>query len=164
MAKTLSSASDEYVKLVAEAVAETGLNKQGVDFQVYNLLKAKGNVIKLQKANEIAELLSNREDLVVIAIYEKAFDKWDDKTKRLVIESYLSQVSYDSEKSRVNIGQEPTITITLGFYHKYDKLAVDTAELEQITLQQIRDEEEEEKKRKKAERAAQRSLNRRRKF
>ena len=40
MAKTLSEASAEYVKLVEEAVSETGLDRMGVDFQVYNLLKS----------------------------------------------------------------------------------------------------------------------------
>ena len=161
MARTLTIASDEYVKLVSEAVAETGLDRQGVDFQVYNLIKAKGSVIKLMKANEVSELLSNREDLVIVALYEEAFDKWDDKTKRLIIESYLTQISYDSDKGKVNIGQEPTITITLGFYHKYDKLAVEMAELEQLTLQQIRDEEEDRKKKEKEAKAAAKALRKR---
>ena len=57
--------------------------------------------------------------------------------------------SYDSEKDKLVIGGEPTITVPLGMYHKYEKLAVDMAELEQLTLQQIRDEEAEEKERQK---------------
>ena len=57
MAKTLSVASEEYVKLVNEVVAETGLDRMGVDFQVYNLLKTKNEVVRVQKANEIAEIL-----------------------------------------------------------------------------------------------------------
>jgi hypothetical protein len=151
MAKTLSEASAEYVKLVEEAVSETGLDRMGVDFQVYNLLKTKNEVVRVQKANEIAEILTNREDLVIVAIYEKAFDRVDDKTRRMWIESALTKVSYDTEKDKLVIGGEPAITVPLGMYHKYDKLAVDMAELEQLTLQQIRDEEEEEKERKKAE-------------
>ena len=151
MAKTLSEASAEYVKLVDEAVSETGLDRMGVDFQVYNLIKTKNEVVRVQKANEIAEILTNREDLVIVAVYEKAFDKVDEKTQRMWIESALTKVSYDNEKEKLVIGGEPTITIPLGMYHKYDKLAVDMAELEQLTLQQIRDEEEEEKERKKAE-------------
>ncbi len=154
MAKTLSSASEEYVKLLKEAVAETGLDRMGVDFQAFNLIKAKNQVVKVMKANEIAELLSNREDLVIVGIYEEAFDLVDEPTKRLWLESALSQVSYDSEKGRLNIGGEPTITVTLGFYHKYNEKAVELAELEQLTLQQIRDKEEEEKERRKAEKAA----------
>jgi hypothetical protein len=69
----------------------------------------------------------------------------------LWLESALTKVSYDTEKDKLVIGGEPTITVPLGMYHKYDKLAVDMAELEQLTLQQIRDEEEEEKERRKAE-------------
>lgn len=149
MAKTLSTASEEYVKLVEEAVSETGLDRMGVDFQVYNLLKTKNEVVRVQKANEIAEILTNREDLVIVAIYEKACDKVDTKTVRLWIEAALAKVSYDTEKDKLVIGGEPTLTIPLGMYHKYEKLAVDMAELEQLTLQQIRDEEEEEKQRQK---------------
>ena len=151
MAKTLSEASEDYVKLVEEVVAETGLDRMGVDFQVYNLLKTKNEVVRVQKANEIAEILTNREDLVIVSIFEKAFDKVDAKTQRLWVEAALAKVSYDTEKDKLVIGGEPTLTIPLGMYHKYDKLAVDMAELEQLTLQQIRDEEEEEKERKKAE-------------
>ncbi len=149
MAKTLSVASEEYVKLVNEVVAETGLDRMGVDFQVYNLLKTKNEVVRVQKANEIAEILTNREDLVIVAIYEKAFDKVDVKAQRIWLESALAKVSYDSEKDKLVIGGEPTLTIPLGMYHKYDKLAVDMAELEQLTLQQIRDEEAEEKEKQK---------------
>jgi hypothetical protein len=67
----------------------------------------------------------------------------------LWIEAALAKVSYDTEKDKLVIGGEPTLTIPLGMYHKYEKLAVDMAELEQLTLQQIRDEEEEEKQRQK---------------
>ena len=151
MAKTLSEASEDYVKLVEEVVAETGLDRMGVDFQVYNLLKTKNEVVRVQKANEIAEILTNREDLVIVSIFEKAFDKVDVKTQRLWTEAALAKVSYDTEKDKLVIGGEPTLTIPLGMYHKYDKLAVDMAELEQLTLQQIRDEEEEEKERRKSE-------------
>lgn len=150
MAKTLSSASEEYVKLVKEAVAETGLDRMGVDFQVFNLIKANNSVTKIMKANEITELMTNRDDLVIVGIYERAFDLVDDKTRRMWLESALSQVSYDNEKGKILIGKEPTITVTLGFYHKYDNVAVQMAELEQLTLQQIKDEDEEKKEQQKA--------------
>lgn len=158
MAKTLSTASEEYVKLVEEAVAENS-NLQFIDFQVFNLVRAKNSMVKVMKANEIAELLSNREDLVIVGIYEKGFDRLDDERKRLLIEMALSQVSYDSEKEKVNIGAEPAINLTLGFYHKYHDTAVEVAELEQLTLQQIADEEKEEKERKKAEKASKKPFN-----
>ena len=149
MAKTLSEASEEYVKLVEDAVAETGLDRMGVDFQVYDLLKTKNEVVRVSRANEIAEILSNREDLVIVAICENAFSRVDERTQRLWIESALTKVSYDSEKEKLVIGGEPTIVVPLGMYHKYGNVAVDMAELEQLTLQQIRDEEAEEKERRK---------------
>ena len=153
MAKTLTAASEEYVKLVEDIVGDNH-NLSFIDFQVFNLVRAKNSMVKVMKANEIAELLSNREDLVIVGIYEHGFDMLDEQSKKLLIEMALSQVSYDTEKQKVNIGGEPAISLTLGFYHKYHDEAVRVAELEQLTLQQRKDQEEEEKERKKAEKAS----------
>ena len=89
MAKTLSTASEEYVKLVEEAVSETGLDRMGVDFQVYNMLNPKKEIIRVQRANEVAEILSNRQDLVIISIAEEIFDMVDEKTRRMWVEDAL---------------------------------------------------------------------------
>lgn len=151
MARTLSEASSEYVKLVEDSVAETGLDRMGVDFQVYNMLNPKKEVIRIQRASEVAEILSNRSDLVIVVIAEEIFDKVDDKTKRLWIEDALSNVAYDSEKEKILIGKEPMVSTTLGMYHKYGQLSIEMAELRLLTLQQYLDEKKEEEDRKKAE-------------
>ena len=111
MAKTLSEASEEYVKLVEEAVSETGLDRMGVDFQVYNMLNPKKEIIRVQRANEVAEILSNRQDLVIVSIAEEIFDMVDEKTRRMWVEDALSNVSYDSEKEKLLIGKDRLITI-----------------------------------------------------
>lgn len=151
MAKTLSVASEEYVKLVNEVVAETGLDRMGVDFQVYNILNPKKEVIKVQRANEVAEILSNRQDLVIISIAEEIFDLVDEKTRRLWAEDALSNVSYDSEKEKLLIGKEPMISTTFGMYNKYGQLSIDMAELKILTLEQYLDKKKEEEERKKEE-------------
>ena len=151
MAKTLSTASDDYVKLVEDAVAETGLDRMGVDFQVYNMLNPKKEIIRIQRASEVAEILSNRSDLVIVVIAEEIFDKVDEKTRRIWLEDALSNVSYDTEKDKILIGKEPMLSTTLGMYHKYGNLSIEMAELRLLTLQQYLDEKKEEEDRKKAE-------------
>ena len=151
MAKTLSAASEEYVKLVEEAVAETGHDRKGVDFKVYNMLNARKEVIKVQRANEAAEILSNGQDVVIISIAEEIFDLVDEKTRRLWVEDALSNVSYDSEKEKLLIGKEPMISTTFGMYNKYGQLSIDMAELKLLTLEQYLDKKKEEEERKKEE-------------
>lgn len=151
--KNLAQASPEYVELV-KSVAKSKSNLSYIDFQVYNLLRSKKDVIKVQKANELVELALEKEDLIVVSIYEKAFDMVDDETKRLWVENALNPVRYDIEKDKVTIGGEPTITVDLGMYHTYKGVIVEKLELAALTLQQIADEE---KARKEQEKAAKKS-------
>lgn len=148
--KNLTNASPEYEELVKEVVRErTDLNGY-VEFKVFNLIKSKKEVCKVQKASEIVELALEMEDVVCLSIYEAAFDRCDDQTKRLWIENALAPVHYDMEKDKVVIGGEPTITVPLGMYHKYKDIIIQKLELAALTLQQIEDEE----KRRKAEEKA----------
>lgn len=147
MAK-LTMASPEIEKLVNEVASEMGLTQMGVEFQALNCKKAK-EIVKVSKANEVTEILSNRETLVVVIVYEEAFDRVDEKTKWMWIRMALDCVSYDGEKDKVNL-TTPTITVPLGFYQKYGNVAVQNAELALLTIQIIQDEE---KARKEAEKA-----------
>ena len=147
--KKLTQASPEYIELVKQ-VAKTKASFEYLDIQVYNLRKSKKEVIKVQKASELVELALDKEDLIVVSLYERAFDMVDDETKRLWIENALNSVRYDLEKERVIIGDEPTITVSLGMYHTYKDVIIQKLELAALTLQQIEDEE----KRRKAEEKA----------
>lgn len=148
--KNLTVASPEYEDLVKEVVKERTDLSGYVEFKVFNIKKSKKDVTKVQKANEIVELALDMEDVIVISIYEAAFDRCDEQTKRLWIENALAPVHYDLEKDKVVIGGEPTITVSLGMYHKYKDIIIQKLELAALTLQQI---EDEEKKRKAEEKA-----------
>lgn len=148
--KNLTIASPEYEELVKEVVKERTDLSGYVEFKVFNIKKSKKDVTKVQKANEIVELALDMEDVVVLSIYEDAFDRCDDQTKRLWIENALAPVHYDMEKDKVVIGGEPTITVSLGMYHKYKDIIIQKLELAALTLQQI---EDEERKRKEDEKA-----------
>lgn len=147
MAK-LTMASPELEKLVQEVAEEMGLTQMGVEFQALNVKKSK-EIIKVSKANEVTEILSDKENLVVVIAYEEAFDRVDEKTRWMWIRMALDCVSYDSEKDKISLST-PTITVPLGFYQKYGNVAVQNAELALLTIQQIQDEE---KQRKEAEKA-----------
>lgn len=149
--KNLAAASPEYVELV-KTVAKTKANLNYIDFQVFNLLKSKKDVIKVQKANEIVELALDKEDVVVVSIYERAFDMVDDETKRLWIENALNPVKYDIDKEKVIIGGEPAISVDLGMYHTYKGVIIEKLELAALTLQQISDADKQKKEQEKANR------------
>lgn len=148
--KNLTIASPEYEELVKEVVRERTDLSGYVEFKVFNIKKSKKDVTKVQKANEIVELALDMEDVVVLSIYEDAFDRCDDQTKRLWIENALAPVHYDMEKDKVVIGGEPTITVSLGMYHKYKDIIIQKLELAALTLQQIEDEERKRKEEEKA--------------
>ena len=149
MAKSLTQASPEYVDLVKEVVA-TKSNLNYIEFQVYNIKKSKKDVIKVQKANELVELALDKEDLVVVSLYERAFDLVDDQTKRLWIENAINAVRYDMEKEKVVIDAGPTINVGLGMYHTYGDIIIQKLELAALTLQQIEDQDKEKKAQEKA--------------
>ena len=149
MAKSLTQASPEYVDLVKEVVA-TKSNLNYIEFQVYNIKKSKKDVIKVQKANELIELALDKEDLVVVSLYERAFDLVDDQTKRLWIENAINAVRYDMEKEKVVIDAGPTINVGLGMYHTYGDIIIQKLELAALTLQQIEDQDKEKKAQEKA--------------
>lgn len=153
MAKSLTQASPEYVDLVKEVVA-TKSNLNYIEFQVYNIKKSKKDVIKVQKANELVELALDKEDLVVVSLYERAFDMVDDQTKRLWIENAINAVRYDMEKEKVVIDAGPTINVGLGMYHAYGDIIIQKLELAALTLQQIEDQDKEKKAQEKAAKKA----------
>lgn len=147
MAK-LTMASPDLEKLVQEVAQEMGLTQMGVEFQALNAKKAK-EIVKVSKANEVTEILSDKENLVVVIAYEEAFDRVDEKTRWMWIRMALDCVSYDPEKDKISLST-PTITVPLGFYQKYGNVAVQNAELALLTIQQIQDEEKERKEAEKA--------------
>ena len=152
--KKYSEVSEEIDNLVNEISNELGLFNYGVDFQPICVAKAK-EVCKVVRANELAEHVSQREDLVFVICYEDAFDLVDEKTKYMWLRMAMETVSYDTEKMKINIGG-PTITVPLGFAEKYGDAAINSAKLSLYTIAQIEEKKKEEAAQKRAERAAKR--------
>ena len=141
-------ASPDIEKLVQDVATEMGLVQMGVEFQALNTKKAK-EVVKISKASEVTEILSDKENLVVVIVYEEAFDRVEEKDKWMWIRMALDCVSYDMEKDKISLNT-PIVAVPLGYYQKYGNLAVQKAELALLTIQQIQDEEKEKKAAEKA--------------
>ena len=158
-------ADESIVKLVDEIANEIGL-AQFVDFETLDVVNLK-EVVKIVKANEYAEYLSGREDLILVLVNGEAFDLLPDgpdengvDNKYMWLRLAMEQIAYDSEKEKIVIGC-PKIEVPVGMYEKFKGAAVDSALLAQYTLAQIAEKKEQEK----AERAAQKKeKGRKRKF
>lgn len=153
----LRLASPEVEKLVQDVAQEMGLVQQGLEFQALCTTKAK-DIVKVSKAGEVAEVVSDKENLLVVIVYEDAFDVVDEKTRYMWMRMALDSVVYDSEKNKVTLSA-PMITMTLGCYQKFGNTATQHAELALHTIQQL---EEAEKQRKAEAKAAAKAKKRKR--
>lgn len=156
MAK-FTKASDEIQNLVDEIAAELGLSQMGIKFDALCVGKAK-DVVTVQKANATAEYYSDKEDLVLVIVFEEAFDKLGSaedaqKSKYLWVRMALDTVSMN-DKGSVEIDSKTNITIPIGFYDKFKGAAIDAALLGKYTIAQIEDERKAKKEAAKAEKAA----------
>lgn len=158
-------ADESIVKLVDEIANELGLAQYGIDFETLDVVNLK-EVVKIVKANEYAQYLSNRENLILVLINGEAFDLLPDTpnegevdNKYMWLRLAMDQISYDSEKDKINIGC-PTLTIPVGCWEKYGKATVDSALLAQYTLAQMAEKKAQER----AEKAAQKKDKKRSKY
>ena len=125
----------------------------GVDLKIISITKAR-NVLKTSKAGATVNYLTKKDAILVI--YEEAFDRLSDEYKEKLMEGAISNISYDSEKDKLNVENDIAKEI-FRMRRKYPNY-VDIMEASYIVIEEIEDEErrrkEEEKMRKAAERAA----------
>jgi hypothetical protein len=149
----LEQANQEIVNIVKEVVTQMDLS-QTIKFNVLTTDKSK-KIVKFIKVNKVTEKVSDKDNLIVVVINDKAFERLDDDTKYELVRMSLEPISYDFEKDKINT-KTPMIEIPLSYYQKHGDKASKLAELEIYTMQQIEDEEEqkklEEKLRKKSKR------------
>lgn len=126
-----------------------------IDLKLLGVSKSK-DVIKVQKTNPQAEYLGKCPDSVTCTVYEAAFDRLDDKTKKLIVNDALAMVSYDDEKDKIIVGC-PQITVTIGGRTKHGEELLNAIESGVLAIQQIADEEAEKKTAEKERKAAKKS-------
>jgi hypothetical protein len=151
MAKYSRELDESLEKKVKELASAAGLREMGITIEpiALNSKKSYGEVIK---ANELVTLFTGDSDMVCVAINEELFENLDDQSQTVLIESLLSQISYDNEKEKIVI-TKPELNVGLGMYHKYKEVAVQKLELAYYTLQQMEEKKKAEKEAKKAARA-----------
>ena len=145
MAK-IEKASIEIEEMVDAVAEEMGFNQLGLEFLVFNVKKAK-EVVKIKRADEVTEVAIKKEDVLVVFVYEKAFEKVDKANQLMWIRGEMDKVSYDYERDKISL-KASMISLPLSFYQKYGESALQNAELAIHTIQQV---EEEEKQRKSEE-------------
>lgn len=154
MAKIFQT-SDDIVELAEDVFDSTGLPQVGINLKVMSVTKSK-DVLKVTKANATTEFLTNKKDMVTLYVYEEAFDRLTDEQKNKLMEGVLSNISYDSEKDKLNIDNS-RYGEAIRMRRKYPNY-VDIIETSIMVIEEIQDEEaqkkEEERERKAAERAA----------
>lgn len=152
MAKIFETSQD-IVELAQEKFEDTGLPQMGIDLKVLSVTKAK-NVLKVSRAGAILHNLTNKD--VILVIYEEAFDRLSDEFKDKLMEGVFSNVSYDTEKDKLNVDGDIAKEM-FRMRRKYENY-VDVMETSYLVMEQIEEEEkqrkEEEKLRKAEERAA----------
>lgn len=148
--------TEENQELFNNLFEETGYNNY-MQLRLIGLAKSK-DVITVNRPNAVAKHVGHLpDDVVTILVYEDAFDRLDDKNKRLLIKDAFNLISYDSEKDKITIGT-PMITVTVNGRQMWGDELINAAEIGVMAIQQIEEEKrearEEEKARKAAEKAA----------
>ena len=146
--------SDEVVAIAREMFKETGLLNYGLTLKIMSVPKAK-EILKVTKASPATEFLTNNEGIIQLFVFEKAFERLDENSQKMLLDMAFSNVWYDTDKDKLNIDTTPNAAI-IRMRQKYGNDILDKVELALVTMQQI---EEEEKEAKEAAREAKRNKN-----
>lgn len=146
--------SEEVVAIAREMFKETGLLNYGLTLKIMSVPKAK-EILKVTKASPATEFLTNNEGIIQLFVFEKAFERLDENSQKMLLDMAFSNVWYDTDKDKLNIDTTPNAAI-IRMRQKYGNDILDKVELALVTMQQI---EEEEKEAKEAAREAKRNKN-----
>lgn len=157
MAKFFETSAD-IAELVQSKWEETGLAQMGIELKLISVTKAK-NVLKASKAGATINYLTKKDAFLII--YEEAFDRLSDEYKERILEGALSNISYDTEKDKLNV--ETDIAKELFRMRRKYENYVDIMEASYGVISQIEEEEKERKEAEKAQKAAAREAKKRNK-
>lgn len=151
----LFETSDEFVDLIEEQFSKTNLDTMGINIKVMSTTSAK-DMMKVTKTSAVMDYITKEDTSVLVTLYEQAFDRLPKDVQEMLVEMALSNVSYDTEKDKLNIETNPFKQV-FAMRRKYGEVILDNIELAHLTIQQIEDEERErkeaEKEMKKAKKA-----------
>lgn len=148
MAKFFETSQD-IAELVQSKWENTGLAQMGIELKLISVTKAK-NVLKASKAGATINYLTKKDAFLII--YEEAFDRLSDEYKERIIEGALSNISYDTDKDKLNV--ETDIAKELFRMRRKYENYIDIMEASYLVINQIEEEEKERKEAEKAQKAA----------
>ena len=137
MAKFFETSQD-IAELVQSKWENTGLAQMGIELKLISVTKAK-NVLKASKAGATINYLTKKDAFLII--YEEAFDRLSDEYKERIIEGALSNISYDTDKDKLNV--ETDIAKELFRMRRKYENYVDIMEASYLVINQIEEEEKE---------------------
>ena len=137
--------SADIAELAQDKFEDTGLAQMGIELKVISVTKAK-NVLKASKAGATIQYLTKKDAILIV--YEEVFDRLSDEYKEKLMEGALSNISYDTEKDKLNVETDIAKEI-FRMRQKYENY-VDMVEASYIVAQQIEDEEKQRKEEMKA--------------
>ncbi len=144
MAKFFETSAD-IAELAQDKFEDTGLAQMGIQLKVISVTKAK-NVLKASKAGATIQYLTKKDAILIV--YEEVFDRLSDEYKEKLMEGALSNISYDTEKDKLNVETDIAKEI-FRMRQKYENY-VDMVEASYLVGQQIEDEEKQRKEEMKA--------------
>lgn len=155
----LFETSDEYVELIENQFAKTGLDTMGINMKVGSTPKAK-TMLKVTRIPSVANFINENRNTpdILVTVYEQAFDRLTPDIQNMLVEMILSTVYYDTEKDKLIIENDPYKPI-FAMRRKYGEVILDNLETAQLTIQQIEDEEKERKEAEKEAKKAKRKSN-----
>jgi hypothetical protein len=148
--------SADIAELCQSKWEETNLAQMGIELKLLSVTKAK-NILKASKAGATINYLTRKD--VFLVIYEEAFDRLSDEFKEKLIEGALSNVSYDTDKDKLNVETDIAKEM-FRMRRKYENY-IDIMEASYLTIEQIEDEERQKKEEEKARKAAAREAKKR---
>ena len=155
MAKIFETSQD-IAELAQDKFEETGLPQMGINLKVLSITKSK-NVLKVSRANATTHFLTDKD--VILIVYEEAFDRLSDEFKNKLMEGVLSNISYDTEKDKLNVEGDIAKEI-FRMRRKYDNY-VDMVETSYLVIEQIDEEEKQRKEEEKIKKAEEKAAKRR---
>lgn len=141
--------SEEIQSLIQDEFINNGLATYGLNLKVISTVKGK-DIITVSKASPTTEYISKQDSMIIVTVYEKAFDCLDEQGKRIFIEAALSNISYDSEKDKILIDKSQANMIHR-MRHKYNNGILDILEQNELIIRHLEELEKEEKERVKSE-------------
>lgn len=116
--------SEDHQDLISEVFKTDapGLASYGLNFKYLGTTK-QNKVIKVSKGNPLTEYLTDEDQLIIVTLYETAFERLTPEYQKLIIANALNAIEFDDEKAKVTIKGDGS-SIVEGVYLKYKEPSI----------------------------------------